>query len=103
MSSAIPEQTNLDKYIELRDNRPHIRGRRLPVAFIAAAERANHSILSELAYQFTLSEEQVLAALLYYHEHKAEIDAQDAEDIQQSAEMHQHYRGQSSGSGLILM
>jgi len=32
-------------------------------------------------------EEQVLTALLYYREHQAEIDAQDAADARQSLEM----------------
>ena len=82
---------DLSKYIELRNGRAQIRGRRLPVAFVAAAERANHLSVSELAYQFTLSEEQTLAALLYYREHKIEIDAQDAEDSRHSMEMHQRY------------
>jgi uncharacterized protein (DUF433 family) len=91
MDAAVPEKIDLSKYIEIRDERPHIRGRRLPVIFVAAAERANHPSITELSYQFTLSEEQVLAALLYYHEHKAEIDAQDALDQQQSLEMHQRY------------
>ena len=33
----------------------------------------------------------VLAALLYYREHKTELDAQDAADTQQSLEMHRRY------------
>lgn len=89
---------DLSKYIEQRDNRPHIRGRRLPVAFIAAAELANQLSIAELAYQFTLSEEQVLAALLYYREHKAEIDRQDAADTQESEELHRRY-GKMPGQG----
>lgn len=91
LSAAIPEKVDLSKYIEMREDRPHIRGRRLPISFIAAAEQANHALIEDLAYQFTLSEEQVLAALLYYREHKAEIDAQDAADAQQSHEMHRQY------------
>lgn len=91
MGAAIPEKVDLSKYVELRDQRPHIRGRRLPVVFVAAAQRANNLSITDLAYQFTLSEEQVLAALLYYREHKAEIDAQDALDVQQSDEMHHRY------------
>jgi uncharacterized protein (DUF433 family) len=91
MSAAVPEQVDLSKYIEIRDDRPHIRGRRLPVAFVAAAHQANHASIEELAYQFTLSEEQVLAALLYYREHKTEIDAQDAADAAQSHDLHQRY------------
>ena len=91
MNAAVPEQVDLSKYIEIRDDRAQLRGRRLPVAFVAAAQRANHASIEELAYQFTLSEEQVLAALLYYREHKAQIDAQDAAEAQQSQEMHQRY------------
>ncbi len=91
MSAAVPEKVDLSKYIEIRDNRPQIRGRRLPVAFVAAAQQTNRASLEELAYQFTLSEEQVLAALLYYREHQAEIDAQDAADAAQSHEMQQLY------------
>lgn len=98
MSAAAPSKLDLSKYIELRDNRPHIRGRRLPVIFVAAAEQANKLPISELAYQFTLSEEEVLAALLYYREHKSEMDAQDAEDARQSDEMHRRY-GKQPGQG----
>ena len=91
MSATVPETIDLSKYIEVRNDRPHIRGRRLPVIFIASAERANHFSIADLAYQFTLSEEQVLAALLYYREHKTELDALDAADTQESLEMHQRY------------
>lgn len=91
MSAAAPETIDLSKYIEIRHERAQIRGRRLPVIFVAAAEQANQLSIAELAYQFTLSEEQVLAALLYYREHKAELDAQDAADTQQSSEIHQRY------------
>jgi uncharacterized protein (DUF433 family) len=95
MTTSTPKIVDLSKYIELRDNHPQVRGRRLPVVFIAAAERKNHLSIAELAYQFTLSEEQVLAALLYYREHQAEIDAQDAVDTQQSLEMHQQFGNRS--------
>jgi uncharacterized protein (DUF433 family) len=91
MDATLPERVDLSKYIELREDRPHIRGRRLPVAFIASAEQVNHLSIADLAYQFTLTEEQILAALLYYREHKDEIDAQDAADAHQSLELHQRY------------
>ncbi len=91
MNATAPNTIDLSKYIELREDRPHIRGRRLPVMFIAAAESANRLSIAELAYQFTLSEEQVLSALVYYREHKAEMDAQDAADARQSQELHQRY------------
>jgi uncharacterized protein (DUF433 family) len=99
MSSAIPEKVDLSKYIEMRDERPNIRGRRLKVAFIASAHRVNNLSIAELAYEFTLSEEQVLAALLYYHEHKEELDRQDAADIQESVEFHKRYGDKKPGQG----
>jgi uncharacterized protein (DUF433 family) len=73
MSIPIPETVDLAKYIELRGDRPHIRGRRVPVATIAHSAQSQGWSISELAYQFALSEPQVLAALLYYAEH-AELD-----------------------------
>ena len=87
MSASTPDKVNLSKYIEIRDNRANVRGRRLKVAFVASAHKAGASI-SELAYDFTLEEEQVLATLLYYHEHREEIDAQDALDIEESQKLH---------------
>jgi uncharacterized protein (DUF433 family) len=82
MQSAA-EQVDLSKYIEIQlmGQRPHIRGRRLPVAFVASAQRENDLSIAEIAEAFTLSEEEVLAALLYYREHRALIDAQDADEI----------------------
>ena len=71
---------DLSKYIEKRffGERPHFRGRRIPVATIAYTARDNNHGVAELMYDFTLSESEVLAALLYYSEHKQEIDAQEA-------------------------
>jgi uncharacterized protein (DUF433 family) len=91
MSSIAPDPVDLSKYIDVRENRATIRGRRLPVAFVVSAQQANALSIAELAYEFTLSEEQVLAALLYYREHKAEVDSQDAADAQESAKMHRLY------------
>lgn len=34
--------------------------------------------MARLAYEFTLTEAEVLAALLYYAEHQTAIDAQEA-------------------------
>jgi uncharacterized protein (DUF433 family) len=74
-----PEKVDLSKYIEVRlfEQRPHIRGRRIPVATIAHSARSQNWGVAELASQFTLSEVQVLAALLYYEEHKDEIESQE--------------------------
>ena len=67
--------------------RPHIRGRRVPVAFIAYNARTNAWDIAPLAYEFTLSEAEVAAALLYYQEHKDLIDAQEAEEFRLGEEM----------------
>ena len=70
---------DLTKYIEVRifQERPHIRGRRVPVATVAYNHRTHGWTVAETAYNFTLSEAEVLAALLYYQEHQALIDAQE--------------------------
>jgi uncharacterized protein (DUF433 family) len=80
------EKVDLSKYIEMRNDRPHIRGQKLPVMFIVAMKQENNASIGEIAYQFTITEEQVVAALLYYFEHKAEMDAQDAADLADDAE-----------------
>ena len=76
-----PPVIDLTRYIEARHfgERPHIRGRRLPIAVIMAATRDNEGVgVPELMYAYDLSETEVLAALLYYNQHQAEIDAQEA-------------------------
>jgi uncharacterized protein (DUF433 family) len=86
-----PAEVDVSKYVEVRlfGERPHIRGRRVPVADIAHYARSQKWGVSELAYQFGLSEPQVLAALLYYAEHQPEIDAQEAA---YQAELDEAYR-----------
>ncbi len=71
---------DLSKYVEVRlfGERPHIRGRRIPIATIAYSAVAQGWNVARLVYEFSLSEAQVLSALLYYEEHKPEIDAQEA-------------------------
>jgi uncharacterized protein (DUF433 family) len=84
---------DLSKYIETRyfEERPHVRGRRVPVALIAYSARSQKWDVAELAHQFTLSQAEVLAALLYYEEHQAEIDAQEAAEQAKLDEMHRLY------------
>jgi hypothetical protein len=55
---------------------------------IAANAADNSWNVPQLAYEFSLTEEQVLAALLYYREHKSVIDRQDAEEQQQFDEIY---------------
>jgi uncharacterized protein (DUF433 family) len=95
MNAVIPETTDLSKYIELRPYgdaiRPFIRGRRLPVVFVAIAQQVRGLSISELAFEYAISEEQVHAALLYYYEHRSELDAQYAQDVEESHAMYEKY------------
>ncbi|MDZ4672553.1 MAG: DUF433 domain-containing protein [Phototrophicales bacterium] len=68
---------NLSKYIELRDERPHIRGRRVSVATIAHSAQTHGWDVPTLCEQFTLSQTEVLSALLYYSEYGVQIEAQE--------------------------
>ncbi len=94
MSRTTPHLTDLSKYIEMRDGRPYVRGRQLPVIFVAKTAEDNQLSVEELAYEYTLSSEQVLAALLYYREHKSELDVQDDIDSQESQELNRRFGGQ---------
>lgn len=78
---TVPATADLSKYIDFKffGERPHIRGRRIWVSMIAANDQARAWRISELAADFSLTEEEVLAAILYYREHKDEIDRQDVE------------------------
>jgi uncharacterized protein (DUF433 family) len=84
---------DLTKYIETRffGERPHVRGRRITVAQLAYSMRSQNWMPQELAFQFGLTEAQVLAALLYYEEHKAEIDAQEAKVRAELDELYEKY------------
>jgi len=88
-----PEQVDLSKYIETRyfGEPPHVRGHRVPVALIAYSARSQKWDAAELAYQFTLTEAEVLAALLYYQEHHSEIDHQEAIEQAEMDKMRQLY------------
>jgi uncharacterized protein (DUF433 family) len=93
MSVNIPETVDLSKYIDTQffGVRPHIRGRRVPVAMIVNRMRANHWTIAETAYDFTLAEAEISAALLYYEEHKEEIDQQEVEELRLYNEMKAQY------------
>jgi uncharacterized protein (DUF433 family) len=87
---SLPVTIDLTKYIEIRifGERPHVRGRRIPVSTVAYSAKSEHWTVAELAFQFSLSEAEVLAALLYYEEYKDLIDAQEAEEQRLFDEMY---------------
>lgn len=73
--------THLSQYIDtefFNGRQPHIKGRRVPVWVIAYAARGNGWGVADLMENFTLSEPEVIAALLYYDDHADEIDAERA-------------------------
>ena len=71
-----PLTLDLTKFIEQRyiGSRSHLRGHRVPVALIAYGRNRAGMHISELMEAYSLSEVEVLAALLYYAEHRAEIE-----------------------------
>ena len=69
---------DLTKYIDqtfFSGQYPHVRGHRIRVSTIAYHARDNGWNIEELARAFTLSRAEILAALLYYQENRAQIDA----------------------------
>ncbi len=85
----IPTTVDLKKYIDHHyfGDRPHIRGRRVPIGQIAAYYYESHLSVAQIAYELTLSEAQVLAALLFYQEHKATVEAVEAAEQAAKDEM----------------
>lgn len=96
--TASPPQYKLDlsKYIEVRlfGERPHIRGRRIPVAAVAYNFNEHRWTIAETADNFGLSESEVLTALLFYEENQVMIDAQEAEEQKLMDEMYRLYGNQ---------
>lgn len=70
----------LSRYVDRTffGERPHVRGRRVPVATLAYNARDNGWDVSRLAREFSLTPAEVLAALLYYETHQDDIDSQEA-------------------------
>jgi uncharacterized protein (DUF433 family) len=83
--AKVPNTVDLRKYIEVRlmGDKPHVRGRRLPVAVLAYSARDNDLNAEELAAAFDITTAQALAALLYYEENRALIDDQERSELAQ--------------------
>jgi uncharacterized protein (DUF433 family) len=79
MTTKTPSTVDLSKYIEQRffGGGSHIRGRRVPVATIAHSACSQGRSVGELAYQFSVTEVEVLSALLYYEENRDTLEAQE--------------------------
>ncbi|GAB4513617.1 MAG: hypothetical protein OHK0046_14540 [Anaerolineae bacterium] len=85
---------DLSKYIEARlfGERPHIRDRRIPVAQVVRRKALNNLTVEETAEDFALSVAEILAALLYYEEYKALIDAQEVEEDRLFTQLEQEHK-----------
>lgn len=71
--------------------KPHISGHRIAVSHVAAWTNYHHMSPAEIAEQFHLTLGEVHAALVYYYDHKDEIDRQITEAAQRAQEMAQGY------------
>lgn len=89
----IPTTVDVSKYIETRlmEDRPHIRGRRIPIAVVMLRVQQNNMTATEAAYDFGITEAEVLAALLYYQENQDKINAQIEEEAAAFHEMKRLY------------
>lgn len=71
---------------DVRDGRPCIAGTGIRVLDVVAVMLFHDQTPSEIADAYALSLAQVHAALAYYYEHKAEIDADIREQITKTEE-----------------
>jgi len=67
---------DLGKYIDDSGEVPIIRNTTVPVATVAYRALSGSWALCTLAYEFTLEEVEILAALLYYQQYCERIDSQ---------------------------
>jgi hypothetical protein len=76
MNDEQTQPTDLSNYIEFRphDERPYLRGRCL-VSIVISYLIQDKFNLQQVKNELNLSNAQIAAALLYYEEHKAEVDA----------------------------
>jgi uncharacterized protein (DUF433 family) len=76
--------STLDAHIEVTPGviggRPRIAGRRIAVQHVAIWHERMGQSAEEIAAEYDLSLADVYAALAYYHDHRAEIDAAIRED-----------------------
>lgn len=75
MQSTIQSIDLISKNPNIRNGRPCIAGTSIEVAVIVIAKIMNGLDADEIAANYDLSMSQVYAALAYYYDHKAEIDA----------------------------
>lgn len=85
----------LDHHIEVSPGvvggKPHVAGRRTTVQNIAVWHERLGLAVDEIASEHDLTLADVYAALAYYHDHRAEIDASIRADEELVAELRRRY------------
>lgn len=74
-----------------RSGRPRIVGRRITVADVATWYLHQGRSVDEIVSNYDLTHAQVHAALAYYYDHRAEIDAQEAQDLAEAEALQKRY------------
>jgi uncharacterized protein (DUF433 family) len=84
-----------DRYITMtpgmRAGKPRITGRRITVADIAAWVVQQNRSVDEIVHDYGLTHAQVHAAFAYYYDHRAEIDAREAQDMDEAEALREQY------------
>lgn len=83
---------------EIRSGEPIIAGSQVRVVDIVASHLYRGHNPDELATQFDLNLGQVYAALAYYYQHKAELDAR----LQTNTDTAEHYINQLAQQGKLI-
>ncbi len=82
--ATVPVPGSLDSYIvstpDTLGGRPRIAGHRIGVVHIKSWRLRAGMAFEEIAQTYDLPIAAVYAAMAYYYDHKAEIDAREAED-----------------------
>jgi uncharacterized protein (DUF433 family) len=93
--TLVQEPGSLDRYIvstaEVLGGKPRIAGHRIAVTHIKAWRQMRGMTEAEISEAFDLPLQAIYAAMAYYYEHKAEIDAQDVREANLVSEMAMHH------------
>ena len=76
---------------KVRGGKARIVGRRISVADVAMWYLQQKRSVEEIVQEYGLSHAQVHAAMTYYYDHQAEIEAREAEDITQAEALRSRY------------
>ncbi len=75
----------------VRGGKPRIVGRRITVSDIAFWYLIQARSVDEIVREYDLTHAQVHAALAFYYDHRAEIDARDDQDLAEAEKLKQRY------------